>query len=64
MSFTDRLSNGLKGATIGSTAVASLGGNIVSGVCPVGGSIVGPLGNGITVGSGTGVAVISLSVLS
>lgn len=56
--FNARLTSGLAGASLGGTAGASLGGSIVSGVCAVGGSVVGPVGTffGAAVGSGAGAA--------
>jgi phage tail tape-measure protein len=59
MKFTDRLANGMKGMAIGGAAGASMGGSIVSAVCSVGGTLVGPIGTffGAAVGGGAGASV-------
>ena len=55
----NKMVDGLIGSYAAGAAGAAIGGSIVSGVCAVGGSFVGPVGTflGYTVGASVGAAV-------
>lgn len=59
LSFTRRLENGVKAATLGGVVGAKVGGTITGGVMALGGTVFGPPGTffGYSVGASAGAAV-------